>query len=401
MSDQDLLSLIFYDSCISDRDFSLSLMGKVKYIISMPNLYVILEKEDLQNLSLTYLGGLWVLIERFSNSQGERLFESYRCGVVVLSSDNQLCNLCSVYWVHAKEMEAWDPSICNDSFKNGVRSVGKTLGLQLEGVFCGMRNIEVIIGSQGECNVETKMESMKLVTIKTLWGNFSFDCALSSSLGNSWGSFSGIPIDSSLTLSHLFFADYDIFIGKWESLNISTIVNVLKCFHLASGLKINFHKSKLMGIGTRPKEVDAAATTMGYSIFTTLFVHLGVKVGAIYGEDSALNSPSSLSKRSPWLDIIREIHRTCLFSLPERLKADITIRVNQIVTIFLIESSIHILDQNRYPVDKSLIHLESHKSPTKSLFDVGSRRISIITVNTKEYHSDVLAIITRIMRRTY
>ncbi|GJV55212.1 reverse transcriptase domain-containing protein [Tanacetum coccineum] len=44
---------------------------------------------------------------------------------------------------------------------------------------------------------------------------------------------------------------------------------------------------------------------------------------------------------------------------------------------------------------------ESRKSPTKSLFDVGSRRISIVTVNTKEYHSDVLAIITRIMRKTY
>ncbi|GJX75593.1 reverse transcriptase domain-containing protein [Tanacetum coccineum] len=58
-------------------------------------------------------------------------------------------------------------------------------------------------------------------------------------------------------------------------------------------------------------------------------------------------------------------------------------------------------DQNRYPVDTSLIHLESRKSPTKSLFDVSSRRISIVTVNTKEYHSDVLAIITRIMRRTY
>ncbi|GJX17552.1 probable calcium-binding protein CML36 [Tanacetum coccineum] len=43
---------------------------------------------------------------------------------------------------------------------------------------------------------------------------------------------------------------------------------------------------------------------------------------------------------------------------------------------------------------------ESRKPPTKSLFDVGSRRISIVTVNTKEYHSDVLAIITRIMRRT-
>ncbi|GJS61236.1 hypothetical protein Tco_0656020 [Tanacetum coccineum] len=86
------------------------------------------------------------------------------------------------------------------------------------------------------------------------------------------------------------------------------------------------------------------------------------------------------------------IHRTYLFSLWERLKADNTIRVNQIVTISLIESSIHILDQNRYPVDTSLIHLESRKSPTAELFNVDSGRISIVTMNTKEYHSDDLAL---------
>ncbi|GJS78732.1 hypothetical protein Tco_0728613 [Tanacetum coccineum] len=56
--------------------------------------------------------------------------------------------------------------------------------------------------------------------------------------------------------------------------------------------------------------------------------------------------------------------------------------------------------QSRQQVDTSLIHIESRKPPTKSLFDVGSRRISIVTMNTKEYHSDVLAIITRIMRMT-
>ncbi|GKA98650.1 hypothetical protein Tco_0826587 [Tanacetum coccineum] len=43
---------------------------------------------------------------------------------------------------------------------------------------------------------------------------------------------------------------------------------------------------------------------------------------------------------------------------------------------------------------------ESRKPPTAELFDVDYRRISIVTVNTKEYHSNVLAIITRIMRRT-
>ncbi|GJU53876.1 hypothetical protein Tco_1227590 [Tanacetum coccineum] len=45
--------------------------------------------------------------------------------------------------------------------------------------------------------------------------------------------------------------------------------------------------------------------------------------------------------------------------------------------------------QSRQHVDKSLIHIESHKSPTKSLLDVGSSKISIFTVN--KYHSDVLA----------
>nr|GEU83558.1 RNA-directed DNA polymerase, eukaryota [Tanacetum cinerariifolium] len=80
--------------------------------------------------------------------------------------------------------------------------------------------------------------------------------------------FSGILINNSLTISHFFFVDDAIFVR----------------------------------IGIRPEEVDAATTTMSYLIFTTLFVHPGVKVG-----DGALNSPSSLSKRSHWLDIIREV----------------------------------------------------------------------------------------------
>ncbi|GJU44656.1 hypothetical protein Tco_1201922 [Tanacetum coccineum] len=61
----------------------------------------------------------------------------------------------------------------------------------------------------------------------------------------------------------------------------------------------------------------------------------------------------------------------------ERLKANNMIRVNQLVDVLLIESSIHLLDQNRYPVDTSLIHIESRKSPITVLFDVDAGRISI------------------------
>ncbi|GJU60587.1 hypothetical protein Tco_1238353 [Tanacetum coccineum] len=46
---------------------------------------------------------------------------------------------------------------------------------------------------------------------------------------------------------------------------------------------------------------------------------------------------------------------------------------------------------NRYPVSTSSIHIESYKSPTAVRFDDDTGKISIITMNTKEYHSDVLA----------
>ncbi|GJZ06752.1 hypothetical protein Tco_0540545 [Tanacetum coccineum] len=130
MSDHVLPSLILDDSCISDRDFSLSLMGKVKDIISMPNLYVILEKEGFQNLSLTYLGGLWVLIETISTFAKEKLLNHTGVGSWFSSlklACNSFVNDERIIWislegfplkVHAKEMEALDPFICNDSYES-------------------------------------------------------------------------------------------------------------------------------------------------------------------------------------------------------------------------------------------------------------------------------------------
>ncbi|GJX84670.1 hypothetical protein Tco_0335444 [Tanacetum coccineum] len=47
-----------------------------------------------------------------------------------------------------------------------------------------------------------------------------------------------------------FIKDDAVFIGKWDKANVITIVNMLKCFYLASGLKINIQKSKIMGIGS-------------------------------------------------------------------------------------------------------------------------------------------------------
>ncbi|GJX07613.1 hypothetical protein Tco_0195545 [Tanacetum coccineum] len=63
--------------------------------------------------------------------------------------------------------------------------------------------------------------------------------------------------------------------------------------------------------------------------------------------------------------VIRQ-NMVAITSDSERLKADRMIRVNKLVTVLLIGSSIHLLDQNRYPVIISLIHIESRKSPSHS-----------------------------------
>ena len=56
------------------------------------------------------------------------------------------------------------------------------------------------------------------------------------------GIFKGIKIDTSLMISHLFYADGAVFIGEWSKFNLKGIMHVIQCFALASGLKINLKK---------------------------------------------------------------------------------------------------------------------------------------------------------------
>nr|GEZ53977.1 RNA-directed DNA polymerase, eukaryota [Tanacetum cinerariifolium] len=84
-------------------------------------------------------------------------------------------------------------------------------------------------------------------------------------------------------------------IGKWDKENIITIVHMLKCFFLASGLKLNIHKSKLIGIGISHEEVNVAANIIGCSTFSTLFNYFGVKVEV------------SSSRSKSWDEVIAKI----------------------------------------------------------------------------------------------
>ncbi|GJR25069.1 RNA-directed DNA polymerase, eukaryota, reverse transcriptase zinc-binding domain protein [Tanacetum coccineum] len=95
------------------------------------------------------------------------------------------------------------------------------------------------------------------------------------------GLFRGVSIDSSLHLSHLFYADDAVFLGHWSDSNIDTIVRVLECFYRASGLRINMSKSKIMGISVSNNIVDQAASKIGCATLKPPFSYLGSKVGGL------------------------------------------------------------------------------------------------------------------------
>ncbi|GJX54549.1 RNA-directed DNA polymerase, eukaryota, reverse transcriptase zinc-binding domain protein [Tanacetum coccineum] len=93
------------------------------------------------------------------------------------------------------------------------------------------------------------------------------------------GLFKGIKLGSSLQMSHLFYADDAIFMGQWNQSNIDTITRVLDVFYRASGLRINMHKSKLMGISVDANLVKQAASKIGCMVLKTPFQYLGSRVG--------------------------------------------------------------------------------------------------------------------------
>ncbi|GJU55348.1 RNA-directed DNA polymerase, eukaryota, reverse transcriptase zinc-binding domain protein [Tanacetum coccineum] len=77
----------------------------------------------------------------------------------------------------------------------------------------------------------------------------AWDCGIDKSPGPDEFSFgfyrrgSVIVNGTSIQLSHLSYADDAVFMGQWSDSNIEIIIQVLECFHRASGLRINMSKS--------------------------------------------------------------------------------------------------------------------------------------------------------------
>nr|KAJ0194327.1 hypothetical protein LSAT_V11C800406660 [Lactuca sativa] len=91
----------------------------------------------------------------------------------------------------------------------------------------------------------------------------------------------GVPIPSNgPILSHLLYADDALFLGEWSRSNLKNLARILRCFHISSGLKVNYHKLKVFSIGVSASETVHWANLLGCATGALSFDYLGVPVGA-------------------------------------------------------------------------------------------------------------------------
>nr|GEV64276.1 RNA-directed DNA polymerase, eukaryota, reverse transcriptase zinc-binding domain protein [Tanacetum cinerariifolium] len=91
------------------------------------------------------------------------------------------------------------------------------------------------------------------------------------------GLYNGCKINT-VNLSHLFFADDALFIGEWSRSNIVSLTSILDYFHRVSGLKINYHKPNLFGVGVPFDEVISMALITGCNVLSPPFNYLGLPI---------------------------------------------------------------------------------------------------------------------------
>nr|GEX83317.1 putative RNA-directed DNA polymerase, eukaryota, reverse transcriptase zinc-binding domain protein [Tanacetum cinerariifolium] len=104
-------------------------------------------------------------------------------------------------------------------------------------------------------------------------------CAMSNAVNS--GLIRGIKLVSSgIVLSHLFYEDDVIITTDWNPHDIDNIIRVLHVFHLASGLKINIHKSNIFGIGVTNDEISSMTSWTGCAAGCFPFTYLGLLIGA-------------------------------------------------------------------------------------------------------------------------
>lgn len=91
-----------------------------------------------------------------------------------------------------------------------------------------------------------------------------------------------LPNDGPL-LSHLQYADDAVFFGDWSNQNARNLIRILRCFELASGLRVNLTKSKIYGVSCFATELDVLAKGLNCQTGSFPFTYLGLPIGVPMG----------------------------------------------------------------------------------------------------------------------
>nr|KAJ0194161.1 hypothetical protein LSAT_V11C800395240 [Lactuca sativa] len=114
-----------------------------------------------------------------------------------------------------------------------------------------------------------------------------------------------------LNISHLFYIDDALFIGEWSRSNLKNLARILRCFHVSSGLKVNFFKSKVFVIGALNAETSNWANILGCVASSLPFTYLEVPVGAnmnLEKQDSLGIMGKSNGTKGKWWIGVGSIH---------------------------------------------------------------------------------------------
>lgn len=89
----------------------------------------------------------------------------------------------------------------------------------------------------------------------------------------------GVGASNSMKVSHLQFADDTLLIGEKSWANVRALRAVLSLFASISGLKVNYHKSSLVGVNIPESWLIEAASILNCKIGKVPFVYLGLSIG--------------------------------------------------------------------------------------------------------------------------
>lgn len=98
-------------------------------------------------------------------------------------------------------------------------------------------------------------------------------------------------------MSILQFADDALIMGDWSFENVNNLSRFLTCSYMASGLKVNFSKRKIFGIGVSHLEVSNFASILGYQASKFSSIYLGLPIG------------SNMCNHSNWTPIISKFQK--------------------------------------------------------------------------------------------